>query len=134
MKPSNEQILDNLLTGGFNDDGLPDPIEPVVVTISDAVTTEDEAERWVTSYLRHGASLLGDAITIAKETRSPRAIEVAHRLLTDMVNTSLKIKQVRKDDAKSSGKDSESGDTIKMSPNELLRLLQAGGSNGGTSS
>lgn len=129
LKTSDETIFDNLLSPHgqthLDDDQLPDPIEPVVVHISETVTSEDEADRWANTFLVYGAELLGDAITIVKETRSPRAIEVANKLLKDLFDSAVKMKEVRKKDADIEKTQKEDNDNIKMTPAQLLQMIKA---------
>lgn len=111
----------------LDDAQLPDPIDPVVVHMSDAVTSKDESDRWANTFLIYGADLLGDAITIAKETRSPRAVEVANKLLKDLFDASIKINEIRKkEDEQAKTKDAqEKDDTISMTPSQLLKMLKS---------
>lgn len=132
LKTSDETILGNLLAPSgtygqahLDDDQLPDPIEPVVVHISETVTSEDEADRWANAFLVYGAELLGDAITIVKETRSPRAIEVANKLLKDLFDSAVKMKEVRKKDAEVEKTQKEDNNNIKMTPAQLLQMIKA---------
>lgn len=134
MKRSDDTILNALSnTSGSifhatqNDDGLPDPIDPVVVVISDSATSEDESERWANAFLVQGADLLGDAITIAKETRSPRAVEVANKLLKDLFDASIKIKEIKQKEAEKleKQKTTDKDDSISMSPAQLLKFIKS---------
>lgn len=137
MKTSNEAILYTLTSApeqGYssnsNDDQLPDAIDPVVVRIANNNTTEDEADRWATSFLEYGADLLGDAITIVKETRNPRAVEVASRLLKDLFDSAVKLKEVKKKEKEIEKSESVDNDNIKMTPSQLLQMIKANAEGG----
>jgi len=117
----------NAYTTTLDDAQLPDPIDPVVVHISEAVTSKDESDRWANTFLIYGADLLGDAITIAKETRSPRAVEVANKLLKDLFDASIKINEIRKKEDEQAEKEDKQtkDDTINLTPAQLLKMLKS---------
>lgn len=125
-KGSFDIILSELMNDSeLTDDSLPNPIDPVVITRIDRATNIQETDGWMTTFLEHGANLLGDAITVAKETRSPRAIEVAHRLLKDMFVTASELNKIRKDELKENKDQSNvTDDNITLTPSQLLKMLK----------
>ena len=121
---ANTMGMESQSSANTMDDDLPPAINPVMVSRSNRTLTVKESDQWMTTFLEQGADLLGDAITIAKETRNPRAIEVAHKLLKDLFDTSADLNRIRKEEASKVTESKVTKNSISVTPAQLLGLLK----------
>lgn len=110
----------------YDEDGQNIPtVEPYIVDDSAEPIKEDVADKLTAGLMKAGVELLQDSITIAKETRSPRAIEVSHRLLADMINLAMSIRKTKREEADpANNPDALDKKEIKMTPAAMLEMIK----------
>ena len=126
--PMNDMIAKNFETSEWKDDADIEIKPPVVIETGCEILTFDESKRLLTGLVKVGVLALEESLTVASETRNPRAFEVAFKGMRELVETIKDLTEPERQKEKTvvvAEPPKPEQETISITAAQLLELMKS---------